>query len=211
MRKCFAAAILGLMVASTIAAAQDDQSASKNEVAVTVAHIFVSDQGVPSTGDTIHFGKGFSFEGDYARRLHDFRWSAVFVEVPVVFNPDEDLNYATDQIPLQYSAIYVTPALRFNLLQNLPFSPWFSFGGGVAHYVASKNLVFYGTNPGPRVDNNGTIEGGFGVDVRIPKFNQFRFRGELRDFWSGEPPLNVNTGKTRQHNYYMGGGVIFNF
>jgi len=25
--------------------------------------------------------------------------------------------------------------------------------------------------------------------------------------WSGVPPINVNMGKTRQHNYYVGGGA----
>lgn len=214
MRKLFAAAILLLFAASTIALAQEGEEEQKNEIAVTVAHVFISDQGVPGTNffdNTIHFGKGFSFEGDYARHLVSYRWGTVSAEVPVVFNPDEDLNYGTDQIPSQYSAIFVTPAARVNLLQDFPFSPWFSFGGGLAHYVASKDLIFSGQNPGHRVDTNGALEGGFGLDVKIPRINGFRFRAELRDFWTGEPPLNINTGHTRLHNYYIGGGAVFHF
>lgn len=212
----FVAAFVLLFAASTIAAAQNDQSQGeqKNEIAITVAHIFISNQGAPGTNfpdNTVHFGKGFSYEGDYARRLMDFHWGSLSAEVPVVYNPDEDLNFGMNQIPSQYSSIFVTPAARVNFFQDFPFSPWFSFGGGAARYVASKDLLFSGTNPGPRIKTTSAIEGGFGLDVKIPRVNAFRFRGELRDFWTGEPPLNINTGHTRQHNYYVGGGVVFSF
>lgn len=211
MRNFFATLVLLIIAASTVATAQEEQ---KNEIAVTVAHVFISDQGVPGTNffdNTVHFGKGFSYEGDYARRLMDFHWGAVSAEIPVVYNPDEDLNFGQNQIPRQYSAIFVTPAARVNLLQGFPFSPWVSFGGGLAHYVASKDMLFSGPNTGHRVNTNGAVEGGIGIDVKIPRVNGFRFRGEARDFWTGEPPLNVNTGHTRQHNYYVGGGAVFRF
>jgi hypothetical protein len=34
---------------------------------------------------------------------------------------------------------------------------------------------------------------------------------EARDDWSGMPPINVNTGKNRQHNYYVAGGLVYRF
>ena len=42
-------------------------------------------------------------------------------------------------------------------------------------------------------------------------FRSFGVRGEVRDFYSGVPQLNVDTGKTRQHNYFVGGGVVWHF
>jgi hypothetical protein len=33
----------------------------------------------------------------------------------------------------------------------------------------------------------------------------------VRDFWSGVPQLNVDTGKSRQHNIFGGGGVVWHF
>jgi len=36
-------------------------------------------------------------------------------------------------------------------------------------------------------------------------------RFEARDFYSGTPALNVDTGRSRQHNYYVGVGVIHRF
>jgi hypothetical protein len=141
--------------------------------------MFISDQGVPNTNffdNTVHSGKGLSFEGNYARKLQNYRWGTLSVEVPVVVNPDEDLNYGLNQIPKDYSSIFVTPAARVNFLQDFAFSPWVSFGGGFAHYVASKDLVFHGTNPGHRVSNSGALEGGIGLDVKIPRVDFFRFR-----------------------------------
>jgi hypothetical protein len=211
MRKFSAVAVLLFAAASTVAAAQESD---KNEIAVTVGRIFISDQAVPNAAtvyNTVHFGKGLSFEGDYARKLRNYGWGTLSVEVPVVVNPDEDLNYGLNQIPKQYSSIFVTPAARVNFLQDFAFSPWVSFGGGLAHYVASKDLVFFGANPGHRVDNSGTLEAGIGFDVKIPRFDLFRFRFEARDFWTGEPPINVDTGHTRQHNYLVAGGAVFHF
>ena len=210
MRNFFAAAIL-IFAASVLATGQES---TKNEIAVTVGRMFISDQGVPNTNffdNTVHSGKGLSFEGTYARKLRNYGWGALAVEVPVVVNPDEDLNYGLNQVPKDYSSIFVTPAARVNFLQDFAFSPWVSLGGGLAHYVASKDLVFFGNNPGHRVDNSGALEAGIGFDVRIPRFELFRFRFEARDFWTGEPPINVDTGHTRQHNYFVAGGAVFHF
>jgi hypothetical protein len=53
------------------------------------------------------------------------------------------------------------------------------------------------------------LQGGLGLDVRI--FGHFSLRGEAREFWSGVPQLNVNTGKSRQYNLFAGGGVVWHF
>ena len=215
MRTFFAAALVVLAAGSTIAAAQESNSReSKNEIAVTIGRTFISDQGVPGTNffdNTVHFGKGLSFEGNYARRLRSYFWGDIAVEVPVIFNPDEDLNYGLNQVPLQYSSRFITPAARVTLIPNLAVSPWFSFGGGFGHFSASSDLLFGGTNPGPRGKTTGILQGGVGMDVRFPGLHNARFRVEARDDWSGEAPLNVPTGKTRQHNYYVGGGLVFHF
>src|SRR5713101_7464195 len=61
------AAVMLLAAGSTIAAAQEPQSQeSKNEVAVTIGRMFISDQTVPNTSffdNTVHFGKGLSLRG----------------------------------------------------------------------------------------------------------------------------------------------------
>lgn len=210
MRKLVAAIML--LAATMIAAAQNSP---RNEAAVTVGHTFISDQTVPNTNffdNTVHFGKGWSFGFNYARQLRDFNWGALAVEFPTIWNPDEDLNFGLNVAPRQYSSLFCTPAARVTFLQNFVISPWLSLGGGVGHFVASKDLLFGGPNPGHRIKTTGVMEGGVGFDVGLPgSFREFKFRFEARDDWSGVPPINVDTGKTRQHNYYVAGGVVFRF
>jgi hypothetical protein len=50
---------------------------------------------------------------------------------------------------------------------------------------------------------------GVGLDVKILK--TFSLRGQLRDLNSGVPQVNVDTGKSRQHNLFVGGGVVWHF
>ena len=198
----------------TVAILTASAFAQKNELTGIIGRTFISDQTVPNTNffdNTVHFGKGLSFEGDYARRLRGYRWGVLWVEAPVIYNPDEDLNYFLNQIPKQYSSVFITPAVRVNFLENLAFSPWISFGGGLGIFVASNELLFGTPNPKHRLHATGAIQGGVGFDVGIPKTKLCQFRFEARDDWTGVPPIYVNTGKSRQHNYYVGGGAVFHF
>ncbi len=209
MRNFFVAALL-LVAGRTIAIGQEP----KNEISGTIGRTIISDQGVPNTNffdNTVHFGKGTSFEINYARILKRYGVWNLALEVPAIFNPDEDLNYGLNQVPIDYSSFFITPAARVNLIPDLAISPWVSFGGGIGHFVASKDLVFFGTNPGHRVKTTGVLQGGVGFDVRLPKLTHIKFRFEARDDYSGVPPINVNTGRSRQHNYYVGGGAVFLF
>jgi len=99
------------------------------------------------------------------------------------------------------------------LFPNVDVSPWISFGGGLGHFQASSDLLFFGKNTGNRGETTGVLQGGVGLDVRIPylRIQRLKIRVEARDDWSGVPPLNVNTGKTRQHNYYVAGGLLYRF
>jgi hypothetical protein len=133
------------------------------------------------------------------------------VEIPVIFNPDEDLNYGTNQIPKEYSSYFITPAARVTFIPNLAISPWLSFGGGIGIFHASSELLYFGPNIGDRSKVTGAIQGGIGFDVRLPKVERLKFRFEARDDWSGVPPLNIDTGRTRQHNYYVAAGVVYRF
>jgi hypothetical protein len=208
--------VLLVMSAVAIASAQDLDRDGRNEVAGTFGHTFVSDQSVPNSGlanSIISHGAGYSFAVNYARILRGSDWADLAIEVPVIINPDEDLHYFANQIPRQYSSFFVTPAARLRLFPEVAFSPWVSFGGGLGHFQASSNLVFAGKNTGNRGQTTGILQGGVGLDVRMPwdRFHHFKIRVEARDDWSGVPPLNVNTGKTRQHNYYVAGGLVYRF
>jgi hypothetical protein len=219
MRRFFAAGVL-LFAAVWLSGsgfAQIENQQPKNEFAIGAGRTFVSDQGVPNTNffdNVVHSGRGLSFNFLYARQLKSFHWadSAIGVEVPVIYNPDEDLNFGMNVIPKQYSSLFATPAMRVSFLRRQILSPWVSFGGGIGHFSASNDLVFFGTNPGPRTKTTGVMHGGVGFDVPLlGKLRDVKFRFEARDNWSAEPPLNIDTGHTRQHNYYVGGAAVFRF
>ena len=186
----------------------------KNELTGIIGRTFISDQGIhglnaPTINPFVRSGKGLTFEINYARTLLVTPVFSLSAEVPAVFNLDEDLGSGGDVVPPNYRQIFITPSARLNLFPATAVSPWVSFGGGFGHFSEDKTLNYGGTNPGGS-STTGVIQGGFGLDVRI--WHRFSLRGEVRDFWSGTPSLPLaDTGKTRQHNYFVGAGVVWRF
>lgn len=209
MRKFLIAALLVSAGAITVLAQEQN-----SELAGTIGRTIISDQITPDTSipfHTVHFGHGTSFDINYARRLRSYLWGDLSAELPVIVNFDEDLNYGTNQIPNQYSSYFITPAARVNLIPNLAISPWISLGGGIGIFHASNQLLHFGTNTGDRTKVTGMLQGGIGMDVRLPRVHSLKFRVEARDDWSGVAPLNIDTGRSRQHNYYVGAGAVYRF
>jgi hypothetical protein len=198
-----------LAVISVVLFAALGASAQKNELSGLLGRTFISDQGVPATGTNIRFGNGLSFEANYGRRVLGGDFAALTLELPAVFNPDEDLNFIQNTIPSDYSSYFLTPSARLNVFASSGVSPWLSFGGGFGHFASGPNLVFGGNNPGSRGSTVGVLQWGAGLDIKL--FSRFSLRGELRDFYSGTPHLNVATGKSAQHNYFVSAGFVFHF
>jgi hypothetical protein len=190
-------------------------AAQKNELSGIIGRTFISNQriqGAPPPDPDLRFGNGLSFEVNYARHVMDTGrgFLSLSLEVPFVVNPDEDLHAALpNRIPEQYASYFVTPAARLKVFSGQGVSPWVSVGGGFGHFAESSTLLFGGNNPGKTGTNTGVFQIGAGLDVKIS--GRFSLRGEVRDFWSGVPQLNVNTGKSRQHNIFGGGGIVWHF
>ena len=180
--------------------------AQKNELSGLVGRQFISDQIIPTStahDNLLRFGNGLSFEGNIAHRVIDGELLSVSLEVPVVFNVDEDVHVHAIPTAPGYRAIFVTPAARLNLFSHTAVSPWVSVGGGFSHFDGSATLQ-------PKTGTtNGVFQIGGGLDVTL--YRKFSLRGELRDFWSGVPELNVSTNQSRQHNLFVGGGVVWHF
>ena len=206
-------AVIGVLAVTlfflgAFASAQDE----KNEVTGMIGRIFISDQGIQGAtyfNPLVRSGEGLTFEVNYSRRLLGTPIWAVSGEVPAVFNLDEKLNSGGNVVPTSYKQIFVTPSARLNLFPETAVSPWISFGGGFAHFSENGNLLYGGTNPGGST-TSGVLQIGVGLDVRV--WHRFSIRGQVRDFYSGTPDLPLaDTGKTRQHNYFVGGGVVYHF
>jgi hypothetical protein len=206
---------IGALVAVCTFVAQ--AAAQKNELSGIIGRTFISNQsiqGAPPYDPDLRFGNGLTFEVNYARRVMGGDFLSLALEVPFVVNPDEDLHAARpNRIPEQYASYFVTPAARLSVFSGQGVSPWVSVGGGFGHFAESSTLLFGGNNPGKTGTNTGIFQVGFGLDVKIFKRvrDRFSLRGEARDFWSGVPQLDVNTGKSRQHNIFGGGGIVWHF
>jgi hypothetical protein len=202
--------LVAIMLAAS-AIAQDE----KNEIGGILGRTFISDQGIKGAtyfDPIIHSGKGLSVEGEYAHRFLVTPIYAISGEALVMYNPDEDLNageYGHAVVPTDYKQLFITPAARVNLFPTTAVSPWVSLGVGFFHFSEGKMLDYSGVNPG-KSTTGAAIEAGFGLDVKVWK--RLSIRGEVRDFWSGEPDFPLApTGKSRQHNFLVGGGAFWRF
>jgi len=200
----------GIAVLIAMALLAVNAAAQKNEIAGSVGRVFISDQGVlHANSSNIHFGNGLTYGVTFARRFINLGIIDVKVEVPFMFTPTVKLNFSQNIVPKSFRSYFVTPGARVSLFPTTAFSPWVSVGGGFGRFDENSQLVFGGPNPGQKGSTSGVFQTGGGLDVKI--ISAFKLRGEVRDFYSGVPQLNANTGKTRQHNIFVGGGVVFSF
>ena len=193
-------------VAQGAAQKNEQGAAQKNELSGIIGRTFIADQGIlgaPAYDPNLRFGKGLTFEINYARRFMGTDIWSLALEVPFVVNPDEDAHTFTNAF-LSYRSFFVTPAARLNVFPTTAVSPWVSFGGGFGYFGGYSSV-----NTSKSGNAASVMQAGVGLDVKLAR--RLVLRGEARDFWSGVPDLNVITGKSRQHNIFVGGGVVWHF
>jgi hypothetical protein len=186
--------------------------AQRNEISGTLGRVFVSSQAVKGANffdPNVHFGNGLTIGGNYSRLLKTYGIFGISGEVSAAYSWDMDLNLSQNLIPEGYKSLFVTPAVRVNVFSGEGVTPWVSVGGGYGLFKQSDRLVFGGPNPGKTTTNTGVFQFGAGLDVW--PWERWGFRLEARDYYSGVPDLNVTTVRSRQHNIYVGGGVIRRF
>jgi len=79
---------------------------------------------------------------------------------------------------------------------------------GYALYQQSAQLS-NGQNTTNKFLNRGVIDYGGGLDYRLFRF--IGLRGEVRDFFSGNPNLSVALSSSTQHNVVASGGITLRF
>jgi hypothetical protein len=182
--------------------------AQVNEFSITAGRTFVSTQTVSITGLPVHFGNEESLEFNYGRLLRSHSIFGLYAELPVAIYPRMDVNYNLGTNPKDIGALFVTPSVRVNIFSGESVSPWVSLGGGYGRFRVAPVTLYENPNPGGG-SNTGVLQFGAGLDVWV--WHGWGARLEARDFYSGAPNLNVDTGRSRQHNYYVGLGVVHRF
>jgi len=183
--------------------------AQVNELSITAGRTFVSTQTVPSLGLPVHFGNEESIAFNYGRLLKKPKIFGLYAELPVAIFPRMDVNYNLGTTPKDIGALFVTPSARVNIFSGDSVSPWFSAGAGYGRFREAPVTLYENPNPGPTGTNTFVVQFGAGLDVWF--WHRWGARFEARDFYSGVPVLNVDTGRSRQHNYYVGVGVVHRF
>jgi len=182
--------------------------AQVNEFSITAGRAFVSTQKVSSTGLPVHFGNEETIEFNYGRLLKSHSLFGLYAELPVAIYPRMDVNYNLGTNPKDIGALFVTPSVRLNVFSGESVTPWVSVGGGYGRFRVAPVTLYENPNPGSGT-NTGVVQFGAGLDVWV--WHRWGARFEARDFYSGVPALNVDTGRSRQHNYYVGLGVVHRF
>jgi hypothetical protein len=209
--KCVFGILVALAALAGTAIAQDEDTISpRNEVSGVLGRTFLRDPHVPSFDSDVLLDNGISFELGYGYRIRESQVYSLSAEVPVLFLPHERVRFIDPVTPDSYRSYFLTPSLRANFLPRTYLSPWGSAGLGIGHFTSGSNLEFAGgPNPGETGRTGVVIQFGVGLDVRIKR--RWALRTEIRDYWSGVPQLNVDTGKSRQNNLFVGSGVIWRF
>ena len=201
--------------------------AQNNEVSFSIGPTFTTDQklqvnsalpGCQVQGctalNTFAGSTSVAFALGYARRITGMGPVALYVELPVLRQPNHDLDVTTNNRSLglvatgRTAAFFLTPSARIQFLPKGRVSPWVSGGYGFAHisqdFSSSKHT-------------KGAAQFGGGIDVRM--LPHLAVRGELRDFWTEgmleSGPLFTLTQGTALTSHiqhiYAGGGVVLKF
>jgi hypothetical protein len=185
-------------------------SAQKHEVSFLFGAISTGDKDffLPTPGQ-FRVGHGLTYTAGYATRLVDAKLAALYLEIPLVATPSTDINSSNALAPRNYASLFITPGVKLKLLPGGDFSPYAFIGGGYARFSESETLLNGQSNTGARGTNRGAVDFGGGIDVRL--FPYISVRGEVRDFYSGTPRLNVDLVKDKQHNVVVSGGLVLRF
>lgn len=134
--------------------------------------------------------------------------AALYGEVEFVAIPNRPVTAANATVPQNYASLYLAPSVRLKFLPNSRLSPWAAVGGGYALYKESAQLS-NGQSTTNKFLNRGVFDYGGGLDYRL--FHFIGLRGEVRDFFSGNPNLNTALSSSTQRNVVASGGIILRF
>ena len=181
---------------------------SKNEVGLLLGGSIV-----PTSTTNLNIHSGLAYQATYAHRFTSRGSIGFGVEVPFVALPSQDVQSASPSSPRNYASLFVTPGFRLTFAPDARVSPWASVGGGYARFAESTTLVTGAPNSFKAGTNKGALQYGGGADFKTPLriLLPLAVRLEARDFYSGQPRLNVARTSSGQHNVIVSGGLVVRF
>lgn len=209
LRKAFLT-ITCIVLALSPAYGQDNR---KNEIGLLLGGTFTPSLDLAGPGaNRLEIGSGTTFQLTYERQLTTTGSTALYLEVPALAIPLQDITSSNGVVPRNYASFFVTPGLRVKFATSRLVSPWFSAGGGYALFDESANRMD-GTHNTGRGTSGGALQFGGGADFRTPirVLLPVGLRAEVRDLYTAKPNYNVSTGSGFQHNVVLSGGIVLHF
>lgn len=150
-----------------------------------------------TSGRALQVNYGYRFWGNDA--------VAVSGEIHFLANPLREITGGSS-LTKDFASLYVTPGIRVKLNPNGLIQPFGVVGGGYALYEHSRETIGGNPNPAPRHVQRGAFTYGGGVDIRVLPW--LALRGDVRDFYTGQPSLNLAGLRGGQHNVVASGGFV---
>ena len=200
--------VLASAIVTVPARAQNQERGQNQELTFSLGGIPGQTRSFQSSTSSTQISADRSFGINYGHRFLGAKIAALYGEMEFVAIPNRAVTAATAAVPQNYASLYLTPGLRLKFFPGSRLSPWGAIGGGYGLYQQSAQLS-NGQNTTNKFLNRGVFEYGGGLDYRLFRF--LGLRGEVRDFFSGNPDLNVALSSSGQHNVVASGGIILRF
>jgi opacity protein-like surface antigen len=182
-------------------------SAQRHELGFTLGNIAGPTQSSPL--GSLNLTSGYALQANYGYRFWEGDTIAILGEIHFLANPLRDVRSENPAATRDVATLYLTPGVRVKFFPKAKISPYAVAGGGYGLYEQSTSRIDGRPNEAPRTTNRGVFDFGGGVDVRV--WRLFGLRGEVRDFYTGNPSFNAPLRSSGQHNVVAGGGFTLTF
>ncbi len=177
--------------------------AQKQELGLTLGGIFTGDRNT-AAGTRFSLSSGKNLQASYGYRVVEAGPAKLYLGLHFLANDQRVVSSADRTLTRDVATLYITPDATLKFSAG-PIQPWVSLGGGIAVYEQSKVRLDNLLNPSPRTVTHGVFMAGGGVDIPVLRF--LALRGEVREFYSGNPSFNTQL-KEGQSNVLVGGGFV---
>jgi len=202
-RFCLPALLLALITFAPAVLAQE------HELALLVGRLKPSDRSLslnPVGTVEATFSGAAAYQFNYANRIINGEVASMHVELAITGAPRTGVKSSNVLLPRTYSTLIFTPGLKLKLLPGGGFSPYLVSGVGLGRFSQSSTNINGSPNTGDRSNTSFVFNYGGGVDLNV--IGPISVRLEARDFMTGTPSFSSPFLNDRQHNLYVGAGIV---
>ncbi|HZF41180.1 MAG TPA: outer membrane beta-barrel protein [Blastocatellia bacterium] len=202
-RFCFPALLLLIFAFAPAVFAQE------NELALVVGRLKPSDRSLsldPLPPIKTAFSGAATYQINYAKRIVNGEVASLHFEIPVIVAPRTGVKSDNFLLPRTYSTLIFTPGVKLKVFPGSGFSPYVVSGIGLGRFSQSDTNIDGSPNTGDHTNTSFVFNFGGGVDLNV--LGPLSVRGEVRDFMTGTPNFSTPLLSDRQHNLYVGVGIV---